>query len=45
MPNPWTGKGYPYTKQKVRDRLQATLSQKKAIIGTGAKTGSSAKFI
>jgi predicted TIM-barrel enzyme len=45
MPNPWTGKGNPYTKQEVRDRLQATLSQKKAIIGAGAGTGISAKFI
>jgi type I restriction enzyme R subunit len=35
MPNPWTGKGNPYTKQEVRDRLQATLSQKKAVIGAG----------
>jgi len=45
MSNPWTGKGNPYTKQEVRDRLQATLSQKKAIIGAGAGTGISAKFI
>jgi predicted TIM-barrel enzyme len=45
MPNPWTGKGNPYTKQEVRDRLQATLSLKKAIIGAGAGTGISAKFI
>lgn len=45
MPNPWTGKGNPYTKQEVRDRLQATLDQKKAIIAAGAGTGISAKFI
>lgn len=45
MPNPWTGKGNPYTKQEVRDRLQATIDQKKAIIGAGAGTGISAKFI
>ncbi|MEQ9438037.1 MAG: phosphoenolpyruvate hydrolase family protein [Cyclobacteriaceae bacterium] len=45
MPNPWTGKGNPYTKQEVRDRLQNTLDQKKAIIGAGAGTGISAKFI
>ncbi|MBU1821933.1 MAG: phosphoenolpyruvate hydrolase family protein [Bacteroidetes bacterium] len=45
MPNPWTGKGNPYTKQEVRDRLQATLNQKKAIIAAGAGTGISAKFI
>src|SRR5690606_11239578 len=45
MPNPWTGKGNPYTKQEVRDRLQKTLEQKKAIIAAGAGTGISAKFI
>ncbi len=45
MPNQWTGKGNPYTRQEVRDRLQATLNQKKAIIAAGAGTGISAKFI
>jgi len=45
MPNPWTGKGNPYTKQEVRDRLQATIDQGKAIIAAGAGTGISAKFI
>ncbi|WPP50940.1 phosphoenolpyruvate hydrolase family protein [Catalinimonas niigatensis] len=45
MPNPWTGKGNPYTRQEVRDRLQATLAQNKAIIAAGAGTGISAKFI
>jgi predicted TIM-barrel enzyme len=45
MPNPWTGKGNPYTRQEVRDRLQATLDQNKAIIAAGAGTGISAKFI
>jgi len=45
MPNQWTGKGNPYTKQEVRDRLQATLDQNKAIIAAGAGTGISAKFI
>lgn len=45
MANPWTGKGNPYTKQEVRERLQATLGQKKAIIAAGAGTGISAKFI
>src|SRR5690554_676951 len=45
MPNPWTGKGNPYTKKEVRDRLQHTLNQKKAIIAAGAGTGISAKFI
>ena len=45
MPNPWTGRGNPYTKQEVRDRLQKTLDQNKAIIVAGAGTGISAKFI
>jgi len=45
MPNPWTGKGNPYTKQEVRDRLQAVVNQKKVIIAAGAGTGISAKFI
>jgi len=45
MPNPWTGKGNPYTKQEVRDRFQNTLNQNKAIIAAGAGTGISAKFI
>ncbi len=45
MPNPWTGKGNPYTRQEVKDRLQATLDQNKAIIAAGAGTGISAKFI
>ena len=45
MPNPWTGKGNPYTREEVRERFRATLAQKKAIIGAGAGTGISAKFI
>ena len=45
MPNPWTGKGNPYTRKEVVDRLQATLDQGKAIIAAGAGTGISAKFI
>lgn len=45
MPNPWTGKGNPYTREEVKNRLQRTLAQKKAIIGAGAGTGISAKFI
>src|SRR5690554_427217 len=45
MPNPWTGKGNPYTRSEVRERLQDTLNQKKAIIAAGAGTGISAKFI
>jgi predicted TIM-barrel enzyme len=45
MPNPWTGKGNPYTRQEVRDRLQATLDRGEPIIVAGAGTGISAKFI
>jgi predicted TIM-barrel enzyme len=45
MPNPWTGKGNPYTKQEVRDRLQQTIDSNNAIIAAGAGTGISAKFI
>jgi predicted TIM-barrel enzyme len=45
MPNRWTGRGNPYTRQEVRDRLQATLDQGRPIIAAGAGTGISAKFI
>src|SRR5215204_3198074 len=45
MPNPWTGKGNPYTREEVRERLQATLDKGDAIIAAGAGTGISAKFI
>ncbi len=45
MPNPWTGKGNPYTRQEIRDRLQATLDRGEPIIAAGAGTGISAKFI
>ncbi|MEO7317418.1 MAG: phosphoenolpyruvate hydrolase family protein, partial [Chthoniobacteraceae bacterium] len=45
MPNIWTGKGNPYTRQEVCDRLQATLDRGEAIIAAGAGTGISAKFI
>ena len=45
MPNPWTGKGNPYTREEVRERLQATLNKGSAIIAAGAGTGISAKFI
>src|SRR6201998_3889533 len=45
MPNPWTGKGNPYTRQEVRDRLEATLKKGQPIIAAGAGTGISAKFI
>jgi predicted TIM-barrel enzyme len=45
MPNPWTGKGNPYTRKEVRDRLMATIKKGGAIIAGGAGTGISAKFI
>jgi len=45
MPNPWTGKGNPYTRKEVRDRLMSTLKKGDAIIAAGAGTGISAKFI
>src|SRR6266498_103228 len=45
MPNPWTGKGNPYTREEVRERLRATLKKGNAIIAAGAGTGISAKFI
>ncbi|HSI75733.1 MAG TPA: phosphoenolpyruvate hydrolase family protein [Lunatimonas sp.] len=45
MPNPWTGKGNPYTREEVRERLRKTVNQQKAIIAAGAGTGISAKFI
>ena len=45
MPNPWTGKGNPYTRAEVRQRLQDTLDRQQAIIAAGAGTGISAKFI
>jgi predicted TIM-barrel enzyme len=45
MPNPWTGKGNPYTREEVRERLRATLGKGNAIIAAGAGTGISAKFI
>ena len=45
MPNPWTGKGNPYTRQEVRDRLQAALGRGEPLIAAGAGTGISAKFI
>ena len=45
MPNPWTGKGNPYTRAEVIERLRATLKKGKAIIAAGAGTGISAKFI
>src|SRR6266480_5386840 len=45
MPNPWTGKGNPYTRKEVVQRLRETLKTGKAIIAAGAGTGISAKFI
>jgi predicted TIM-barrel enzyme len=45
MPNPWTGKGNPYTRREVVERLHETLKQGKPIIAAGAGTGISAKFI
>lgn len=45
MPNPWTGRGNPYTRQEVIDRLRATLGRGEPIIAAGAGTGISAKFI
>ena len=44
MPNPWTGKGNPYTRKEVVDRLRATLKKGQPIIAAGAGTGISAKF-
>ncbi len=45
MPNEWTGKGNPYTRAEVLERLRDTLSKGQAIIAAGAGTGISAKFI
>src|SRR3954462_659976 len=45
MPNPWTGKGNPYTRKEVVELLRATLKQGDAIIAAGAGAGISAKFI
>src|ERR1700744_2627997 len=45
MPNPWTGRGNPYTRKEVVERLRATLKKGETIIAAGAGTGISAKFI
>src|SRR5215210_7743037 len=45
MPNPWTGRGNPYTRKEVVERLRGTLKKGSAIIAAGAGTGISAKFI
>jgi predicted TIM-barrel enzyme len=45
MPNIWTGKGNPYTRLEVVERLRETLKKGQPIIAAGAGTGISAKFI
>jgi len=45
MPNPWTGKGNPYRRKEVVERLRATLRKGQPVIAAGAGTGISAKFI
>ena len=45
MANIWTGKGNPYTRSEVLERLHDTLGKGQAIIAAGAGTGISAKFI
>ena len=45
MPNQWTGKGNPYTRTEVLERLHDTLGKGEPIIAAGAGTGISAKFI
>ncbi|WP_437222143.1 phosphoenolpyruvate hydrolase family protein [Planctomicrobium sp. SH661] len=45
MPNPWTGRGNPYTREEVLERLQQTLQRGEPIIAAGAGTGISAKFL
>ena len=45
MPNPWTGRGNPYTREEVVERFNDTLSKGQAIIAAGAGSGISAKFI
>ena len=45
MPNVWTGKGNPYTRTEVIERLHETLRKNQPIIAAGAGTGISAKFI
>src|SRR5437016_11233183 len=45
MPNPWTGKGNPYTRKEVVERLRAALRKGQPLIAAGAGTGISAKFI
>ncbi len=45
MPNPWTGKGNPYTREEVIERLRDTLRKGEPVIAAGAGTGITAKFI
>ena len=45
MPNPWTGRGNPYTRGEVLGRLRGTLAAGQPIIAAGAGTGISAKFL
>jgi len=45
MPNPWTGRGNPYTRTEVVTRLRLTLERQESIIAAGAGTGISAKFL
>ncbi len=45
MPNPWTGKGNPYNRKELIERLRTTLKRGQPIIAAGAGTGISAKFI
>jgi len=45
MPNPWTGKGNPYTRKEVVERLREQIRKGRPIIAAGAGTGISAKFI
>lgn len=39
MPNPGTGKGNPYSREEVFERLHATLRRGEPIIAAGAGTG------
>ena len=45
IPTVWTGKGNPYTRTEVIERLHETLRKNQPIIAAGAGTGISAKFI
>lgn len=45
MPNQWTGKGNPYLRSEVLERLHDTLGRGESILAAGAGTGISAKFL